>query len=140
MNSRLSPSSFIRYNVLGFMLKSLIPFGIEFCVGDKCLSICILLQATFSLSSTVCRRCYSSFSVYIYGFLAKLQVSVYVWIFLVFNLIPLINLSIFIPLPSGFYYYNHVLQLKIWNGETSINTFIPQDYFNYSGLFVCFSM
>lgn len=112
MNLRLSPNSFIRYYALGFILKSLIPFGIELYVGGKCWSICILLQAIFSLSSTVCRRCYLSFSVYIYGFLAKFQVSVCVWIFLVFNLIPLINLSIFILYQVAFISISMYYSLK----------------------------
>ena len=48
----------------------------------------------------------------------------------VFKCIPLINLFVFIPIPSSFYYYCSVVQLKIRNGNNSRNSIIVQDYLN----------
>ena len=44
--------------------------------------------------------------------------SIGVWIyFWVFDLFPLIDLSVFMPIPQGFYYYCSVGQLEIRDGE-----------------------
>jgi hypothetical protein len=58
-----------------------------------------------------------------------------VWVyFWVFESIPLINPSVFIPIPYSFYYCYSVVQLEIRAGDTSRSSFIVQDCFCYSGL------
>jgi hypothetical protein len=58
-------------------------------------------------------------------------VCVCVWIF---NLIPLKNLSIFMPVQCCYYYYSSVVQLK-----TSSSPVLIQDCFRYPGFtVVCF--
>jgi hypothetical protein len=53
---------------------------------------------------------------------------------LVFNSIPVISLSVCIPIPCSCYYYCSVVQVEIRDISTSRNSFIVQDYFSYPGL------
>jgi hypothetical protein len=69
---------------------------------------------TSSSTHTICRRCF----LYSIGFFVKNQVSIGVWVyFTVFSSIPLIYLSVSIPIPCSFYYYCSVVQLEIRDGE-----------------------
>jgi hypothetical protein len=78
------------------------------------------------------------YPLYTFGLFIKNQVLIGVWIyFTVFDLIPLITLSVFMPVPCGFYYYCSVVQLEIRDVDTFQNTFIEQNCFSYPGLFVC---
>ena len=53
------------------------------------------------------------FPLHIFGFIAKNQASIGVWIYIwVFNSIPLIHLSGFMLIPHGYYYYYSVVELK----------------------------
>lgn len=56
------------------------------------------------------------------GFFIKYKVSIDVCI----------NVSVFMPIPSGLYYYCAIIQLEIRDGNTSINSFIAQDWFSYT--------
>ena len=49
---------------------------------------------------------------YTFGFFVKNQVSVGVWIY-VLDLGSLINLSVFMPIPCGFYYSGSAVELEI---------------------------
>ena len=55
----------------------------------------------------------------------------YVW---VFNSSPLISMSVLVAVPYYFYYYSSVIEVEIWGGDTSSNSFIIQDCFSYPGL------
>ena len=56
---------------------------------------------------------------YISDLFVKNQVSIGVWIYArVFSFVPSFNLSIFMPIPSGFYYHSTVVELEIKNGDT----------------------
>lgn len=44
-----------------------------------------------------------------------MSVWIYVW---VFNVIPLIGMSVLVPIPYCFYYCSSVIQFEIGNGDT----------------------
>ena len=54
---------------------------------------------------------------------------------LVFRSIPLIHLSVFKPIPCGFYYYSSVVELEFRDGDISRSYFISQVCFSYPGSF-----
>ena len=65
------------------------------------------------------------------------------WVYFeVFNLTPLTNLSVSMPIPYSFYYDCSVVQLEVRDGDASRSSFIVQDCFSYPVfvfyLFVCF--
>ena len=75
--------------------------------------------------------------LYNFSFFVKNQVFIGVWInILVFKWIPLINVSVFIPIPSCFYYCSPVIELDVRDGNASGSSFIIQDCFGYPGFFV----
>lgn len=53
----------------------------------------------------------------------------------VFNLIPLINISVYVPIKCSFYYSISGVQLEIGNGDTSYSSFIIQNCFSFHVLF-----
>lgn len=57
----------------------------------------------------------------------------YTW---VFNSILLVRPSVFLLVPGSFYYYSSVAQFEVWDGTTSISSFIIQNCFSYAGIFV----
>ena len=62
------------------------------------------------------------FPVCISVFFIKNQVSIGVWIYVwVFDSIPLINMSIFVPIPCCFYYDISVVSLEIRNGDANLD-------------------
>jgi hypothetical protein len=76
------------------------------------------------------------FPLYGFGFFVKNQVSVGVWVyFWVFDSIPLINMSVSIPIPFSSFYYCSVVQVEIRDGDTTSSSFIVQDCFSYLRFF-----
>jgi hypothetical protein len=72
---------------------------------------------------------------YSFGFIVQNQVSIGMWIyFWVFDLIPLINLSVFMATLCGFYYYCSVILLGIRDDDTSRVSFILHECFSYPGI------
>ena len=60
------------------------------------------------------------FPLYNLSFFVKNQVFIGVWINIrVFNSIPLVNVSVFIPIPSCFHYCSSVVELDITDGDAS---------------------
>ena len=57
-------------------------------------------------------------------------------LFWVFDLIALINLSVFMRIPCNFYDYCSVVQFEMRDGDISRSSFIVQDCFSYPGIFV----
>ena len=57
---------------------------------------------------------------------------IYVW---VFDLVPLINMSVFMPIPCVFYYYCSVVQLEFRVADASRSSVIVQDCLSYPGFF-----
>ena len=53
-----------------------------------------------------------------FGFFVKDQVTIGMWVdFWVFNSIPLLYISIFVPTPSSFYHYCSVIQFEVRDGD-----------------------
>ena len=79
------------------------------------------------------------FPFYDFVFCIKNQECVGVWIyFWVFILIPLINMSLLIPIPCSFYYYCSVVQLESKDYCASRCSFIVQESFSYPVAFYFF--
>jgi hypothetical protein len=103
----LSACSSLRFSVFGFMLRSLIHLDLSFLQGDRYGSIFILLHADIHLDHHNFLKRLSSPApppcVFLVS-LSKIRYLYSVWIyFWVFNLIPLVNLSIFMSIPCDFY-------------------------------------
>ena len=61
-----------------------------------------------------------------------------VWIYiLVFDLIPLVNLSVFMLTSSWFHSWSSVVELEVRNGDVSESCFIVQNCFGHPLSFVC---
>ena len=59
-----------------------------------------------------------------------------VWINIrVFDLIPLVLLSIFMPIPGCFQYCSSVVEFEVRDCDASKSSFIVQDCFDYPGIF-----
>ena len=104
ISSRLFPtSSSINISVSGFMWTSLIHLDLSFVQGDKNGSIHILLHDNHQLCQHHLLKMLSFFPLDGFSSLVKDQVTVGVWVhFWVFNSIPLINLSVVVPVPCSF--------------------------------------
>ena len=140
MCSRLFPTfSSIRFIVYSFILRPLVHLDLSFVQDDK---IWIYLH------SSTCRHPVRPapfveevffFPLYDFVFFVKNHVSIGVGVyFRVFNLIPLINLSV--PIPYRFYYCCSTVLLEIKDRDTSRSAFIVQDCFFYPRCFVFFHM
>jgi hypothetical protein len=75
--------------------------------------------------------------LYGFGFFFKDQVTLGVWgYFWVFNSIPLIYLSVSVPIPCSFYHYFSIVQLEVRVGNSSKSSFIVENYFLYLRFFL----
>ena len=60
-----------------------------------------------------------------------------VWVhFWVFNSIPLIYLSVIVPVPYNFYHNGSVVQLEVRHGDSTRGSFIVENSFCYPSFFV----
>ena len=100
MSLRLFPTySSIRSSVSGFMLRSLIHLDLTFVQSGKYGFIFILLHANCQLDQHQLLKTFSFFPSYVFVFFVNDHVSIGMWVyFWVFNSIPLINLSVFVPI------------------------------------------
>ena len=99
------------------------------------------LNTVFYMSTTSYAAQYVEDTLFIpsykFGFLIKNQVFIGVWVSIrVFTSIPLIYLSIFVPIPSCFQDYSSVVELEVRDGDASRSSFIVQGCFGYPGSFV----
>jgi hypothetical protein len=119
MSLSLFPSfSSIRFSVSGFMLKSLIHLDLSFVPGDKYGSIFVFLYVDSQLDQHYLLKMLYFFQVYIFVIFVKDQVSVSVWFyFLVFSSIPLINVSVSLPIPCSYYHYCSEVKLEVRDGD-----------------------
>ena len=101
MCSKLFPTfSSIRFSVTGFMLRSFLYLDLSFVTGDVCGSICILLHPVRSAPFV---EDAFFFPLHIFDFFVKNLVFIDVWIYVtVFDWIPLIHVSVFMPIPIFF--------------------------------------
>jgi hypothetical protein len=75
--------------------------------------------------------------LYAFGLFFKSQVSIGAWVYLwVFDSLPLINLSVLMPLPQGLRYSCSVVDLEVRHGNTATHSFIVQDCFSYPGFLI----
>ena len=75
----------------------------------------------------------------LYGFssLVKGQVTIAVWIhFWIFNFIPLIYLSVAVPVPCSFYHNCSAVQLVVRDGDSTRGSLIVENSFCYPRFFV----
>ena len=69
--------------------------------------------------------------------LVENQVFIGLWINIwVFDLIPLVNIYVFVPVPNSFHYCCSVIGFEVRDGNASRSTFVVQDCFGYPGFFV----
>jgi hypothetical protein len=52
------------------------------------------------------------------------------------NSVPLMNVSVSVPIPCSYYYYCSVVQLDVTYGDSSQSFLIVQDCFGCAGIFV----
>jgi hypothetical protein len=118
--SRLFPAfSSTRFSISGFMWRSLIHLDLSFVQEDKNGSICIFLHVDRQLTQHYLLKMLSFLHWKPFSSFVKDQVSIGVWVhFWVFSFIPLIYLSVTVPIPCRFYQYCSVVQLEVWNGDS----------------------
>jgi hypothetical protein len=110
---RLFPTfSSISFSVSGFMWSSLIHLDLILVQGDSNGSICIPLHDNCELCQHHLLKMLSFFPLDGFCSLVKDQVAIGVWVhFWVFNCIPLVYLSVAIPVPCSFYHNCSVVEL-----------------------------
>jgi hypothetical protein len=138
MTSRVFPTlSFINFNVSGLMWSSLIHLNVSFVQGDKNGSIHILLHDNLQMCQHHLLKILSFFPLGDFRFLVKYQVTIGVWIhFWVFNSIPLIYLSVAVPVPCSFSHNCSVVHLEVRHGDSPRGSFIVENSFCYPSFFV----
>jgi hypothetical protein len=107
MSSRLFPTfSSISFTVPGFTWSFLIHLDLTLVQGDRNGSIRILLHDNHQLCQHHLLRMLSFFPLDGFSSLVKDQVTIGVWVhFWVYNSIPLVYLSVAIPVPSSFFFF-----------------------------------
>jgi len=138
MCSRLFPSfPSISLSVSGFMWRSLIHLDLSFVQDDKNGLICILLHADHQLNQHHLLKMLPFFPLNGFSSFVKDQVTIGMWVhFWVFSSIPLIYLSISVPIPCSFYHYYSIVQLEVRDGDSLRCSFIVENSFHYPGFFV----
>jgi hypothetical protein len=133
ISSKIFPTfSSINFSVSGFMWRYLIHLELSFVQGDKNGSIRILLHDNPQLCQHLLLKMLSYFPLNGFSSLVKDQVTIGVWIhFWVFNSIPLIYLSVTVPVPCSFYHSCSVVQLNVRHGDCTRGSFIVENSFCY---------
>ena len=118
-SSIFSTFSSVRFSVVGFMLRSLIHLNLSFVQGDRYGSIFILPNIVIQLGHHHLLN--MLFSFYMFCFFVKNQVIVGMWINIwVFDSVPFVLLSIFMPIPGCFQYGSYVVEFEVRNCEVSL--------------------
>jgi hypothetical protein len=101
------------------MWRSLIHLDLNFVQGDKNESIPILLHVNHQLSQHHLLKMLSFFPLDGFSSFVKDQVTIGVWVhFWVFSSIPLVYLTVTVPIPCSFYHNCSVVQLEIRDGDS----------------------
>jgi hypothetical protein len=137
ISSRLFPTfSSINFRVSGFMWSSLIHLDLTFIEGDNNGSISILLHDNAQLCQHHLLKMMSFFPLDDFSSLVKDQVTIGMWVhFWVFNSIPLIYLSVAVPVPCSFYHNCSVVQLEVRHGDSHRGSFIVENRLCYPSFF-----
>ena len=127
--------SSIRFNVSGFMLRSLIHLDLSFVHGDRYGFIFILPHVDIQLCQHYMLNMLF-FPFDIFYFFIKYRMFKDVWIDIrVLCSVPLVLLSVLMPIPGCVQYCNSVAEYKVRDCDASRNSFIPQDCFGSPGIF-----
>jgi hypothetical protein len=111
--------SSISFSVSDFMWSSLIHLDLSFVQVDKNGSIHILLHDNCQLCQHHLLKMLSFFPLDCFSSFVKDQVTIVVWIhFRVFNSIPLIYLSVAVPVPCSFCHNGSIIQLEVRHGDS----------------------
>ena len=81
----------------------------------------------------------SFFPLYNFNFFVKTSLFMGEWINIgVFDSIPLVYPSVFMPIPGSFYYCSSIIELDLRDGDACRSSFIVQDFFffGYPGFFI----
>ena len=77
------------------------------------------------------------FPFYIFSFFVKNQLLIGVWIDIqIFNSIPLVLLSAFMPIQNCFHYCSSIVEFEVRDCDVSRSSFVVQDCFGYPEFFV----
>jgi hypothetical protein len=121
--SRIFATSYSKkFSVFGFMLRCLLHLDLCFVQGDKYRSIFISLHVIIELDQHHLLKMLSYFHcmVLAFFFLIKNQVSIGLWVYVwVFDLIPLVSMSVSVLILCSFYHYCFVVQLVFRDGDSS---------------------
>ena len=129
-----SSKSFI---VSGLTFRSLFQFELIFVYGVRECSNFILLHVAvqFSQHHLLKRLVFSP--LYILASFVIDQLTIAAWVYLwAFYPVPLIYVSVFVPVPYCLDYCNFVVQSEVRESDSSSSVFFPQYCFGYSGSFV----
>ena len=89
-----------------------------------------------------CRRPLLKYAFFHFIFLLLYQNQVFVGVWMeiqIFDFVPLVLLSVFVPIPGCFQYCSSVVEFEVRDCDASRSSFIIQDCFGYPGVF-CFSV
>ena len=112
--------SSMRFSVVGFILRSLIDLDLSFVHGDWYGSIFIFLYVHIQLCQHHLLKMLSFFHLIFFCSFVKNQVFVGVWINIwVFNSIPLVLLSVLMPIPVCFQYCRSVVEFEVRDHDAS---------------------
>ena len=129
--------SFNSFSVPGFMGRSLMLLDLRFVQGNKDRTIFILLHIYSQLKQHHFLKMLSFFPLDGFSFFVKDQVTIIGWVyFWVVSSIPLIYLTVYLPIPYSFYHYRSVLQLEIRDGDSPRCSFIVENIFRSPGFLV----
>ena len=128
-----SSRSFI---VSGLAFRSLIHFEFISVYGVRKCSSFILLQVVDSFPAPLVKEIVFS-PLYILASFVKDKVSIGVWVYLwAFYFVPLIYISVFVPVPYSFDDCGFVVETKVRQVDSSSSSLLSQDCFGYSRFFV----
>jgi len=116
------------------MLRSLTHLNLNSVQDDKYGSMFILLRTDHQLDQHHLLKM-SSFPTVRFDFFVKDQVTIGVWVyFWAFDFIPLVELSVFVPIPCGFYHYCSVVQLEVRDSDSLRSSFTVENFLANLGI------
>ena len=123
--------------VSGLIFRSLIHLEFIFVNGVMQCSHFILLYVAVQFSQHHLLKRLSFLHLYVLASFVVNQVTIYVWLYL-WDLypVPLIYISVFVPLPYCLHYCSFVVQSELRDPDSSSSVFLSKDCFVYSGSFV----
>ena len=120
----------------GLMLRSLIHFEFIFVYNVRKCSSFILSQVVDQFSQHHLLEIIFS-PLYIFASFVKDKVPIGAWVYLwVFYLVPLVYVSVFVPVPYRLDDCGFVVQSEVKKVDSSSSILLSQDYLGYSGSFV----